>query len=895
MFTQMQKYHKMFLISVTVLIAASFGMGTIFMNLTNPQDNEILGTFADKKISVSRMQFANSMDRWRSFFKFADFLSPKAQKIQKVVPGEDPKNFRHLFYMENPVWDSIYSLKESIVTLDQRLDERLNNPMKWKALIEGSMDYLLPGAAVYPPKMEEFEFYYSLNAQDREKAAQGITKNDVWNFLMLLHQAKEWGVEVGEGEINNFLADTQKGFQTAYDYYERLRNLRLTPSTMSQAAKEILTILKYLQARNTGAKISTKAVYETYNQYHTKNRMQWLKVSHKSLGLEEEKNYTQERVAFFLEQSKNNPEYFKLPAIAEFDYISVNGTNFLNAVTVSKEEVDKAYQEERKAKKDSDKEEEEDTKVTEKKIKEDEARIEKQLRFQKANQKAYTFLNEIREKIASLGNSAPLAEIAKEHNLQYQNRKDVAENHFFSKEDKTPLGGKELVYKNLKVGEISSVLASDNQDIKTYYCFRLLNKADAKYLTKEEIEKDDEYFLQCYYENNKVQFRTPERYRIAYVFANEKDLSSNLLVTTNEMKVFYDEYKDPLYKIASDKKEEPASYKPFDEVKEDLEKRVANFVRIKEIQKVQIAHKLCKDRGKDLVLSVMIPEIARQVMIVPDALKFVEETQLLTKEEIKEKNPLGISDFVDSLDKKGEISDVKDFENGKYFYQVLAYEEEQDGDFEKVQAKVKEAFLKSRALAKLRDKLASWKNQYEVQYKEAKKSIEEDYDAKIVALLKDKDKKQEEERKSIEAELNTLSREKQQRLEKLSIDIFHALCIEKGVNCETTSVFENIQELKELKNLPGMELLLSLNAGEVSSQIVDSEKGDAYLFQMAEKTVPVLSQIPMDAQERIRKILWARAYRSRLLMFLVHNKIRKEMGLEIQDEDALDEEEVSVD
>jgi len=108
-------------------------------------------------------------------------------------------------------------------------------------------------------------------------------------------------------------------------------------------------------------------------------------------------------------------------------------------------------------------------------------------------------------------------------------------------------------------------------------------------------------------------------------------------------------------------------------------------------------------------------------MLLPDALKYVEDTQLLTKEEIQEKNPVGSTDFVDNLDKKGEISEVKDSKKGKYFYKVLAYEEEQDSEFNKVKDKVKEEFLKAMALAKLREQITLWKSQYERQYQEAKK------------------------------------------------------------------------------------------------------------------------------------------------------------------------------
>lgn len=887
MFTRMQKYHKTFLIAITVVIAASFGMGSVFMNLSDARGTATAGTYGTKPSKITQNEYRHAYERWNNFFKFAESISPKAQRIQKVAPGEDPQVYRQLFGMENPVWDAIYSLREEVVALDQKVDEQLNHPMKWKSLLEGTMDFLLPGAPIYPPRLEELEVYHSLTPQEREKVAKPLTKNNVWTFFLLLAQAKQWGIEVSDSEVNDFILLTQNAFRSPSDFMERIKSHKLH-ETLDHTAKEALTILKYLRARNSEVKITTQAVYETYSRYHTKHSIAWIQADYKKFADSDEQNYRKQQLAFFQETSKSNPDYFKMNAIADFEYLALKAADLASTVKIEKDEIDKEYAEQKKTQKKQDDEDLDDAQL-DKKVKEEEAKIETKLRIQKANQKAFSIIEEIRAKIVALGGSAKLEELASQYTVEYQNKKNVSERNFFEKDANAPQNAAEGIYKNWKEGEISPVLSSASSEFKTYYCLRLVARTPEKHLTQADIEKDENLFLESYYHQNRSKFTTPKTYRLAYVVCNYEDISKNLIVTTNAMKEFYEEYKDQLYKVEA--KDQKPSYKPFEEVREDLEKRVANFIKIKELQKVHIVHKLCKEKGADANLSVLVNELARQIMLSPQTLSYIEENRLMTGDDIRAKNPTGDPDFPGNLDTKETLSEVKDSAHGKYFYKILATEEEQTPEFAKIPAQVKDEFIKAQALEKGRLEMASWKKEYDRQYQLAKTNIEKTYDARILALWNQKNEAAPEQKQKLDQESNLLTAEKQQKLASLPTEIFQALALVHGMEVKKSASFEAIEEVQELKSVPGVEMVLTLKVGEVNAPLLDEQKADIYLIALSEKIAPALSEVPSIMQERIRKILMARAYRSRLTPFLSHRMIAREMSLEIKDDDLTEEEE----
>ena len=151
--------------------------------------------------------------------------------------------------------------------LDRKLDDRLNNSMKWQALIEGTLDFM--GGTSYPPKMEELDFYYTLPEEERAKVESNLPETDVWNFILMTHEANEWGVQVATNEIQNFISATRSLFSSPREFEERLKNLNIHVNSLDQLVKRALIIVKYLQARHSGLKIPTETVYKTYTDYNS--------------------------------------------------------------------------------------------------------------------------------------------------------------------------------------------------------------------------------------------------------------------------------------------------------------------------------------------------------------------------------------------------------------------------------------------------------------------------------------------------------------------------------------------------------------------------------------------------------------------------------------------------
>ena len=188
MFTRMQKYHKAFLIFVTVLITASFGMGSLIMSLANhgditkwivfgydEKDTKVPAEQRIPMVQISQNEYTQAQEHWQHIFQLAKLLSIKAQRIQKIRQGDDFKNFQPLFYAPDNVWDLVFSLREDVNKVDQKVDENLNQPMRWQALMEGKLDFL--GSTTYPPKMDELDVYYTMSDEERQEIDASVLQN----------------------------------------------------------------------------------------------------------------------------------------------------------------------------------------------------------------------------------------------------------------------------------------------------------------------------------------------------------------------------------------------------------------------------------------------------------------------------------------------------------------------------------------------------------------------------------------------------------------------------------------------------------------------------------------------------------------------------------------------
>ncbi|HON43736.1 MAG TPA: hypothetical protein P5543_00080 [Planctomycetota bacterium] len=832
MFTRMQKYQKALLISVTVLIAASFGMGSLFMNLADPGEITKWAVFGDKKIKISQNEFRQAREQWHQIFQLARLLSVKSQKIQKIRQGEDFQSFQHLFYVSDNVWDDVYSLREDVAMLDRKLDDRLNNPMKWQALIEGTLDFM--GGTSYPPKMEELDFYYTLPEEERAKVESNLPETDVWNFILMTHEANEWGIQVATNEIQNFISATRSLFSSPREFEERLKNLNIHVNSLDQLVKRALIVVKYLQARHSGLKIPTETVYKTYTDYNSVYQLQYFTKDFQSF-MPAMENYEQERDAFFDIKSQEDPTFFQLPALASFDYIKLPANAFEQEVEVAKEEVQKLFTERNIYIDD-----ELDDVAYAKKVEEEKGKIEKELRLQKSERKALVWLSEVRNKLSSLGLEAPMAKVAEQFKLEYKSQTNISENDFFEGETQ-PQDAKKYLYQIAKIGDFSDVCGAGSGKDKVFYVFRLTEKQDVRLVTKEEIAKDDSLFLQCYYERNKSAFELPERYRLYYVMTDYDAIANNLLVTSKAMKDFYEQYKDQLYKKEGEVKEGENPYMEFQDVQENLKIQVTNYLRIRELQKIQIVHRLCQDKGADMNVELVVKDAAKQIMLAPAGLMYFEDEEFRSKEDIRKNNPVKDKNFADFKVDEG-VSEIKDAPRGKYFYRIIEKETASKPNFFTIQDKIKEHFLKKQAEFKAQIAFATWKEEYDYQIMEAKRRIAKISDEKARA----------------------------EELVLLPNTIFQLLAISKQAKVITTPTFGNIHEVEELANISEMNTVLHLEVGEMHKPIVDNNQ--VYLVQLLSKRIPSLHEFPITSIERIRNILTQRAYRSGKLAFLDHKR-----------------------
>jgi hypothetical protein len=259
---------------------------------------------------------------------------------------------------------------------------------------------------------------------------------------------------------------------------------------------------------------------------------------------------------------------------------------------------------------------------------------------------------------------------------------------------------------------------------------------------------------------------------------------------------------------------------------------------------------MCKRQGKDANIGLIVQEMARHITSARDSIEYVEERRLLTLDEIRQNNPTQDTDFPPtSLPAEGEISDVKDSPQGKYFYKILVSSSTEELD---KYTKSKELFLKEQAIEKAKSRLTGFKEKYQSRYKE----IQEEH------------------------------KKRGAKTEILFSKLLKILALEEGINCNETVPFQNIEELKELKNIAQIETVTGQALGELSAPLVDSKDGAVFIFQLVEKNPPKVSEIAPSKLEYIKKILWHRAYRSRLISFLDHNNLKSDMNLDIKSEEV---------
>lgn len=830
MFTRMKKYHRAFLFFVTVLIAASFGMGTVCIAVVSREDTAAVASFTGK--TITGQEFREAMRHWHNIFRLSDMLSPKAKKItQKEFPDSEEAYLRML-YARNPLWDSIYSLREEVSKLDQELDQELGKPETWRAFLRGG----------FPMAEMELQFYFRLPEERRNKIRRVIPQTDIWNMILLYNEGKQWGIQVTMPEISQFAADTQKAFGSNDAYRHALTNRQILDSDMERMADYALTVLKYLQGRCSGAKVAAESVYQAYAQFHNEYRLQWAAFDASSYQAKDDAAYEQDRLAFYDQKKSTQPSYFRLPASANFDFLFVPSANFAKDVTVTPAEIDEYV-----GKQDANKAEE----MGDESDNDKQKAAEQKLRQQKSADKAREFLTQISNKIGNLAASVPLNSVAAHYDLVYDSKSNVTEENFLQEAHVGTSEAKSLVYQLLAIGSVSPVLAYRDEG---FFIVRLLDRKVARDIARSEIAQDEMMFLERYHSFNKAEFTRGNRYRLAYVMVDYSTIKQQTLVTTPVMKNFYDKYKDMLYKLEQ-KDKDGNEYRPFAEVRSDIEARVANFTYIQELQKLHLVHQICKERGKDADIKTIVKELASQIMLAPDSLKYVEMPALQSEEEIRANNPLGDNDFSVAANADSQLSDVKDSAKGKYFYKVMEKEANQEAEFKLIKDEVKNHFLRAQAVEKIRGKAQEFQKNYSGLLAEAKKNIAD-------------------------------GEGKQQKVEELSYRLFQAAAVQHQVATSEHPFVDSLFKIEALKGLPQLgSIAATLNAGDASEPLADAKKGVVYVVQLAGKRTPAVSEIPRAEWNKIYNMLWERAYRAQRAGFLNHKLLSERLRLERKKKD----------
>ena len=814
MFTKMQKYHKAFLIAVTVIIATSFGMGSVCMRLANRSQEEVIATFSAGEIKLG--DFREAKNSWDTVFHLAERISTKACYLLKRGYLKNPP-------YESELWDSIYSLREDVVAIEMAAKQEYLNALLNDTVIEGTAQ------SVYLKRQTSKKYYDGLKDTQKGSLAGPISDKNIYTLMMLLAEAKLWKIDVSESEITEFMQETQRAFPNAQAYHSFFTKRRIQENQFRPVAKDVLMVLKYLKLRCAiSHKVGMNAVYETYADNHSKYRLQWISIK------PEKVDYEKEKLAFYEEKIKENPDYFKTSAKADFEYVHISIYPFLSKVKVAEADIQAEYKKQQAGTKDVP----EMDRTTK-------SRIRFQLMAKGARSKAKEYLEKLRKKILELGSSVSLEAIANQEKFfTYKKLEEISEEKILKEKQVNSAFAQKYLY-NTKDEKISGVLPDAEKNENGYVLIQILKRVPAKKLTKEDVLKNDDLFLRSYYKNNKAKLMGNYKCRLYAVVLDYDVLNRNLLVPTSQVKEFYKKYKDHLYRI--NPKEKVAKYIPFEKVKDKLRKTVVNYYRLKELQKIHFLLKIYKDKGKDANLKNIV--IASQkFMQVPGCLKYTEipeSPRWMSFSEMRKHNPTGDPNYFPEFQR--EKMQVKDAPNGNRYFSYFDYQISQAKDFELMREEVKEHFLNQRSEAKAR-------------------KVVENLRRKYVQEVKDKN------------------------LAKQRGKLFKAIAYQEKLKIEEKWIDRNDKKAKEILNYfqgkykRNVTNLSQIFVMEKAPFIVES-KGLTKLMFIAGKKKPAINEIPRFEWDRVRRVLQKRNYNARLLAFLKFDNLKMSMNFKMKKEE----------
>lgn len=264
---------------------------------------------------------------------------------------------------------------------------------------------------------------------------------------------------------------------------------------------------------------------------------------------------------------------------------------------------------------------------------------------------------------------------------------------------------KNLLLKKVRTFLKNAVTASD-EEIKNWYILKNRKiKAgyvalDYKDFIKEVSIKEDD--IKKYYEENKEQFKKPEKAEIIYYMIPISDFSSGIKPDEKDLKDYYDEHKDEFFEpktytvrhiFVSFGKDKESARKKIEEAKSNLNKE--DFAKIAS----RINNDGTKQRGGligDITLSMITPKLAEKLAGM----------------------------------KKGDISDIVESEYGYHILKVEDIKEERLKPFETVKDAIKERVIQNKAkllaiktASEVKDSLEKG-TKIDIKFKQSKETVE---------------------------------------------------------------------------------------------------------------------------------------------------------------------------
>ncbi len=234
--------------------------------------------------------------------------------------------------------------------------------------------------------------------------------------------------------------------------------------------------------------------------------------------------------------------------------------------------------------------------------------------------------------------------------------------------------------------ELKKLYQEQNEKVKISYI--LLEPKNFK----EEVKLEDKE-LNDYYEAHKNEFKKDEQVKVSYIPILYSSMEPKVNVSQETIKEYYDEHiKDfalePTKESPPPKENKPQGekYKPLEEVKEEIKKRIIAA------ETINLARNLAKKVLNDLWDTPDLEKIAKNYSLT------VAETGFFTKEEPVPDIGWSVKFTEEAFKlKPGEISDIITTSKGCYILQVKDSKKPYRQNFEEVKDKITDILTKEKS------------------------------------------------------------------------------------------------------------------------------------------------------------------------------------------------------